>query len=349
MSARIRASVRALEAYTPGEQPRDPGLLKLNTNENPYPPSPRAVEALRAFDANRLRLYPDPVCAELRAAIGRLHGCEPGRVFVGNGSDEVLTLCVRAYVEPDGAVGFFDPSYSLYPVLAAAADVATRPVALADDFGWAMPPDYRASLFFLTRPNAPTGVAYPRETVEAFCARFPGVVVIDEAYVDFAPDSMMDLALKLKNTLVLRTLSKSFALAGLRVGYAVGDPELIGALYKLKDSYNVDALAQAIARAAIEDAGYMRAQAARITATRARVAEALGARGFVVTPSAANFLWVLPPAPGAEAWFAALRARKTLVRYFPGPRTGAHLRVTIGSEAEMERFLDDVDAIAKGA
>lgn len=343
MSTFIRKSVQELAAYTPGEQPKVAGLIKLNTNENPYPPSPAVARALAGYAADSLRLYPDPVCAALRGRIAEISGCAVEQVFVGNGSDEVLRLCTRAFTPPGGAVASFLPSYSLYPVLAAAEEVRFQGVPLPDGFGWTEPPaDLDATLFFLANPNAPTGVFYPVTVLEAFCRRFNGVVLMDEAYVDFSGGrNCLALAKKLPNVLVGRTLSKSFSLAGLRIGYAIGSSELIGALYQLKDSYNVDRLAQAIALAALEDLPWMQANAKRIVATRERVVAELEKRGFQVVPSAANFLFVAPPSGAAAAdLFAALRARKILVRYFPEGRTGNYLRVSIGTDAQMDAFLE---------
>jgi len=342
MNNLIRTSVQELKAYTPGEQPKVAGLVKLNTNENPYPPSPAVARALADFAADSLRLYPDPVCAALRGRIAELGGVAAENVFVGNGSDEVLRLATRAFTPPGGAVATFEPSYSLYPVLAAAEELGCRTVPLAEGFGWAEPPaDLDARLFFLANPNAPTGVFQPVETVRDFCRRFKGVVLVDEAYVDFSGGrDCLALAKELPNVLVCRTLSKSYSLAGLRLGWAIGPAELIAALYKLKDSYNVDRLAQAVALAALGDVPWMQANAARIAATRDRVAAELEKRGFRVVPSAANFLFVEPPAGQSAAdLFAALRERKILVRYFPGGRTDNFLRVSIGTDAQMEAFL----------
>ncbi len=342
MKKLIRPSVAGLTAYTPGEQPRVAGLVKLNTNENPYPPSPAVAQVLRDFAAESLRLYPDPMCNALRGRIAELAGCAREQVFVGNGSDEVLRLAMRAFTQPGGTVAAFEPTYSLYPVLAAADELKYRTVPLPEDFSWVMPPaDLDAGLFCLANPNAPTGVFYPLESIRAFCRAFAGVVLIDEAYVDFAGGrDCLELAKTLPNVLVCRTLSKSYSLAGLRLGWAIGSPELIGALYKLKDSYNVDGLAQAVALAALGDVGWMQTNARRIVATRERVAAGLAERGFRVTPSAANFLWVLPPAgmPAADL-FAQLREKKFLVRYFPGPRTGDFLRITVGSDEQMDALL----------
>ena len=346
----VRTSVRALSAYTPGEQPAGGGVVKLNTNENPYPPSPRVAEALASLDAADLRLYPDPVCRELRETIAALHGCGVEKVFAGNGSDEILALCTRAFVEDDGAIGYFEPSYSLYPVLADIRCAGKRPVELGPQFDWRMPGGYACSLFFMTHPNAPTGMLYPRAAVEAFCASFPGVVLIDEAYVDFSSAHCMDLALRLPNVLVMRTVSKSYSLAGLRVGYAVGPAPLIEALFKLKDSYNLDRLAQRLAVAALRDQPWMRENVRKICATRQRLTAALESRGFTVYPSETNFLWVRPNVAPARLLFARLREQSIFVRHFAGARTEEFLRITVGTDAEADALLDAINRLtAKGA
>lgn len=340
----IRSVVRSLEAYVPGEQP-GAGVIKLNTNENPYPPSPRVAAALASLDAAELRLYPDPVCRELREAAGALHGCRPAQVFVGNGSDEILALCTRAFVEDDGSIGYFDPSYSLYPVLADIRCVSKRPVALGSSFEWRMPAGYDASLFFMTNPNAPTSVQYPARTVREFCAAFRGVVLVDEAYVDFAAESCMPLACEGGNVLVLRTFSKSYSLAGLRVGYAVGPEPLVDALYKLKDSYNVDRIAQRLALAALQDQDWMRANVEKVRATRARLAGVLRGFGFGVSDSETNFLWTRPAGCAAKDLFETLRGAGIYVRYFNAPRTAEYVRITIGTDAEVDRLIEAVARI----
>lgn len=339
----ICENVRALKAYTPGEQPRDPGVIKLNTNENPYPPSPKVAEALRAFDPARLRLYPDPVFTAPRRRIAELHGCSPEQVFIGNGSDETLSLCTRAFVEPGtGGIGYFDPSYSLYPVLADIRGARRLPVGLGPGFSWRMPEEgYDASLFFLTNPNAPTGIRYEKGAIAAFCRGFRGVVVIDEAYADFADENCLDIALAPGNgnTLVSRTFSKSYSLAGLRFGYLVGPEPLIAALYKIKDSYNMDALSQAAGLAALNDQAHMLANVAKIRATRARFTAALRGLGWRVCESQANFVFARPPDGDAARVFAALRRIPILVRHFPGPATGEYLRISIGTDAQMDALL----------
>ena len=342
---RIAKSVRALTPYTPGEQPKDRSVIKLNTNENPYLPSPLVEKTLASFDLDRLRRYPDPVFTELREKIAERDGTMPARVFVGNGSDEVLTLAARAFVDDDEAIGSFDPSYSLYKTLAAIRNVPFAPSPLAPDFTWA-PPVTRAgdapvALFLLTNPNAPTSVRYPREQVAAFAKEFPGVVLVDEAYADFADDTCMPLAAAADNAnvVVMRTLSKSFSLAGLRLGYCVGPEDLIEALYKVKDSYNVDALAQAVALAALADLPWMRRNAAKVQKTRDATADELRRRGWDVPPSQSNFLFAKPAHRPAAEIFEKLRQRNIFVRYFPGPRTGDRLRISVGTDADMDTLL----------
>ncbi len=341
MKSYFRKSVRELTPYVPGEQPKIANLVKLNTNENPYPPSPRVAEALRTLDAGLLNRYPDPDCAALRDALARRHGCGPENVFVANGSDEALRVCIDAFCDPDGSVGYVEPSYSLYPVLADIRGVGKRPLDLWPDLAWRVPSGYSADVFFLTNPNAPTGHLFAKSDIRGFCEAFPGVVVIDEAYADFAGTDCVDLALSLPNVLVCRTFSKSYSLAGLRVGYLVGPAELIAGIVSIKDSYNIDRVAQAVALAAVEDDAWMKTNAARLVATRTRVAAELKARGWTVWDSATNFLWVTPPAPDtADEAFARLRSRGVVVRHWGGPRLKDFLRVTMGTDAEMDRFLE---------
>jgi len=337
----ISQNVQNLTAYTPGEQPRDPSVIKLNTNENPYPPSPKVKECLTGFDVTRLRLYPDPVFLKVRERIAAIHQCAVNQVFVGNGSDEILSLCTRAFVENDGSIGFFEPSYSLYPVLSDIRGVARRPVSLNSDFTWRMPPDFSADLFFMTNPNAPTSMLHSRGTVADFCAGFAGVVVVDEAYGDFADDNCMALATAddNSNTLVMRTLSKSFSLAGLRFGYVIGPAVLIEALYKIKDSYNMDMLALEIGLAALNDLDYMRSNVVKIKATRERLGASLRERGWSVCKSQTNFLFARPPDGDAARVFDGLKQQKIYTRYFPGTQTGEYLRITVGTDAQCDALL----------
>jgi histidinol-phosphate aminotransferase len=298
-----RPLVRALHPYTPGEQPKQRGLIKLNTNENPYPPSPGTLAAVRAATDGRLRLYPNPTADGLRARLAALHGCDVENIIVGNGSDELLAMAVRCFVEPAGdakakangrggsreTAQYFRPSYSLYPVLADAHGARKREVPLRADFGLPSPAefkaggwDYAAALTLITTPNAPSGRGYTTAELDRLCAAQRGVVVLDEAYADFAPENAMELALKHPHVLVARTFSKAYSLCFQRVGYMVGSRELIGALHKIRDSYNVNGLGQVAAEATIRDLSYYRRNIRRIIASRERLREALSAEGFEV-------------------------------------------------------------------
>ena len=344
---RIAKSVRRLEAYTPGEQPKARSVVKLNTNENPYPPSPACAEVLKKFPLDRLRRYPDPVFADLRAALAELNGTTPERVFVGNGSDEVLAVAAKTFVEDDEAIGSLDPSYSLYKTLAAIRNV--KWVGLARGPKGPSPVariPSNVSLFLWTNPNAPTGELAEPSEIAAFAKRFRGVVIVDEAYADFSRTNCMPFAAagRNRNVIVMRTFSKSYSLAGLRVGYCVGPEDLIAAMYKVKDSYNVDAVAQAVALAAVKDQAWMRANVAKVVKTRARFVRELESRGWDVIPSESNFVFARPPAPAKAAeLFELLRARNIFVRYFPGPKTGDRLRITIGTDGQMKALLSALD------
>lgn len=332
---RITKSAQKLEAYTPGEQPKSKNVVKLNTNENPYPPTPKCATILKAFDLDKLRRYPDPVFTELRKALAKLNNTKPENIFVGNGSDEILTIAAKTFVENDEAIGSLDPSYSLYKTLAAIRDVkwiGADPAKAVDE---------KISLFLWTNPNAPTGVLTPKRTIAQFAKKFPGVVIVDEAYADFAKENCMDLATKRanKNLIVMRTFSKSYSLAGLRVGYAVGPVDLIDAMYKIKDSYNIDAIAQALALAAVKDQKWMKRNTAKVIKTRAWFTAELEKRGWDVLPSEANFVFAKPPANNAAEIFERLKGRHIYVRYFTGPKTADRLRVTIGTDAEMKKLL----------
>ena len=334
---RITRSVRKLEAYTPGEQPKSRRVVKLNTNENPYPPSPRCAEVLKRFALDNLRRYPDPTFTKLRAAIAKLNGASEESVFVGNGSDEVLAIAAKTFVENDEVIGSLDPSYSLYKTLAAIRDVKWVGSKVGK----------KLSLFLWTNPNAPTGTFAEPAEIAAFAKTFKGVVIVDEAYADFARDNCMKLAVAPanRNLIVMRTFSKSYSLAGLRVGYCIGPKDLIDAMYKVKDSYNVDAIAQAVALAAIKDQRWMRGNTAKIIAERERLTSELERRGWDVLPSQANFIFAKPARAKAAELFQALRRRNIFVRYFAGPKTKDRLRITIGTQQQMKQFLKAIDEL----
>lgn len=361
----IRPLVRALSPYVPGEQPKIKGLVKLNTNENPYPPSPKVLRAIKAAADERLRLYPNPTSQALREALAKLHGCEPANITIGNGSDEILALAIRAFVEPVASqpqtpagvarstAQFFDPSYSLYPVLAETH--GARPLAVPLGANFAIPTlsalrrgklwNFNAAISLITTPNAPSGRGYSLEELDSLCAAQKGVVVLDEAYVDFARGHSMALAFKHPHVLVARTFSKAYSLCFQRVGYAVGNPELIAAIDKIRDSYNVNGLGQIAALATLEDLPHYQKCFKRIIATRIRLAEALAALGFGVLPSETNFLLVRPPGPPAERWLELLREQKILVRWFRYPSVSDYIRITVGSDTEANALLRAVKRI----
>ena len=345
---RITKCVRRLEAYTPGEQPKAKNVVKLNTNENPYPPSPKCAAVLKSFDPDRLRRYPDPEFGELRKALAELNRTRPENVFVGNGSDEVLALAAKAFVENDEQIGSLDPSYSLYKTLAAIRDVkwvGCNPLENLEALD--VLERKSVSLFLLTNPNAPTGTLAEPKSIAAFARKFKGIVLVDEAYADFSKTNCMRLATAAKNSniVVMRTFSKSYSLAGLRVGYCVGPKDLIAALYKVKDSYNVDAIAQAVALAAVKDQRWMKQNVAKVVKTRRWFTAELERRGWDVLPSESNFVFAKPPHRNASSLFSALRARNIFVRYFRGPKTGDRLRVTIGTDVQMKKLLKALDEL----
>ncbi len=350
----LRPNIERMHAYVPGEQPKAPGLVKLNTNENPYPPSPKVAASLRDAirDGSPLRLYPDPVCGELCAKAASVYGVKPDQVLVANGSDEVLTLALRAFVGEGRRVACAMPSYSLYPVLADIQGAKKVELAMNPDF--TLPERLfreRAPLKLVTSPNAPSGVAVPTATLDRLCAASRGVVLIDEAYVDFADDNALRLVKKHRNALVARTLSKSYSLAGMRIGFAIGHKALIEGLMKVKDSYNVNRLSQAAALAALDDQEHFRQNVARIKATRARLSGALVAMDFGVLPSATNFVFARPPGRlTARRLYTGLRARNILVRWWSDPRVSARVRITIGTDDETDKLLAAIhDIVARAS
>ncbi len=392
----VRPIVRRLHGYVPGEQPKIRGLIKLNTNENPYPPAPPVLDAIQAAVDGRLRLYPNPAAQPLREKLARLHHCEPENILVGNGSDELLALATRAFVEPMAAaaqaipsgaksvkpnrlpacaardssrgergessamisretVQFFTPSYSLYPVLAAIHGARARAVPLADDFTIPAPAelrrtglwDFRAALSFVTTPNAPSGRGYATRELETLCRGQRGLLVLDEAYVDFAEENALALALRHSHVLVARTFSKAYSLCFLRVGYFVGHPDLIAALDKIRDSYNVNGLGQVAALATLRHLPYYQSNFHRVVATRLRLSRELTGCGFAVLPSQANFILARPPVFPAVEWLEKLRSRKILVRWFGTPEISDYLRITVGSDEEASALLRAVQAILR--
>jgi histidinol-phosphate aminotransferase len=352
--------VARLHAYTPGLQPGEAGWVKLNTNECAYPPSPRVAEAIRrevGADGASLRLYPSPSSGPLREAIGRMHGLGADHVCVGNGSDDILNLLARCFSSPGSASGFTLPGYSLYPVLIGIQDGASEPVAL--DRGMRLPVGQIASsgarIFFLTSPNAPTGAGFPTEDIRGILGSFGGLVVADEAYAPFARENAAGLVAGHANLVVVRTLSKAYALAGIRVGYALAHPGVIGLLDRVRDSYNVSRLSQAAALAALSDVAYYDGVISKIIRTRDLCLGKFRDRGWFAFPSQTNFICTEPrdalgrTGPGvAGSAYDFLFSRKVLVRHFPSDAlTASCLRITVGTDQEMDILLDTLDAWLK--
>jgi histidinol-phosphate aminotransferase len=347
----FRATIDTLHPYVPGRQPA-PGtrVIKLNTNENPYSPSPLALDVLRQFDADRLRRYPHPLGDELRNAVSEVLGVDPTWVLPGNGSDELLTMLVRAVAGPGRPVVYPTPTYVLYQTL---AEIQGAPVmAVPFDDSFTLPVDQllaaQGALTFVANPNSPSGTAAPTEQLSALATALDGLLVIDEAYVAFADDDALTLARRHSNVVILRTLSKSHALAGLRLGFAIAQPAVVEGLAKVKDSYNVGVIAARVGAAALRDVAHTRSIVAQIKASRTRLAAALETRGCRVWPSQANFLLIRPPCGDAERVYRELEARGILVRFFGEAPFSDTLRITIGTDEEQTSLLEALDTILGG-
>ncbi len=342
----VRDAVRKVGGYTPGEQPQDKRYVKLNTNENPYPPSPHVLTALRQAINEDLRLYPDPTSERLREKAAAIYGLRKENVLVGNGSDELLSILMRACVDVGERVAYPVPTYSLYDTLAALQGAEAFRVPFPEDFS--LPPGLfhsGARLTFLCNPNSPSGTFIPIEHIEELAQRVEGVLVVDEAYVDFAEDHALSLLFRYPHVVVLRTFSKSFSLAGLRVGLAFGNEDLIAELIKVKDSYNLNRLSLAAAVAALEDYGWMEENVRKIRATRTRLSLALQSLGFWVYPSQANFVMARKKGEDLKPLYLGLKERGILVRYFSLPELRDCLRITVGTEGEVEALLRELKAL----
>jgi histidinol-phosphate aminotransferase len=342
----IRRALQGFQAYTPGEQPPDgEGWVKLNTNESPLPPSPRVLEAIKAAANESLRLYPSPTAQPAREAIARRFRLDPRQVAVGNGADELIEMCFRAFAGAGDAVAYLTPTYPLLEPLCRIHEAvpSTHPTEQFHELPPSLGPD-PAPLKFIVNPNSPTGALFATRDVEAALAASSGVVVIDEAYADFAPHSCLPLLERHENVLLLRTFSKSYALAGMRIGFALGSRDLIEALDAVKDSYNLDRLAIAAAAAAIEDEAHHKELVAEVVRNRGELQGELERLGFEVVPSAANFVFARPPRPAAEV-VSGLRERKILVRHYDRDPIAGWIRVTIGTREQHEALLDALKEI----
>lgn len=331
-----------MHGYTPGEQPGiGERVVKLNTNENPFPPSPKVMQAVREIEAEALRRYPNPSAGPFRTAAAKVLGVEPGMILAGNGSDDILTIATRTFIPPGGVMAYPHPTYSLYSVLAALEDAKTSAVAWEDD--WQLPHDAllatKADAIYLANPNAPSGTLLPPETVGKLAADFKGLLLIDEAYVDFAATHCIDLVSKHANVVISRTLSKAYGLAGLRFGYAVAQPQVIAEMMKVKDSYNCDAISIAAATAAMLDQDYAKMTWAHVRQERERVSDELAKLGFDVIPSHANFVLARVPGGDGGAMYRQLKQMGILVRHFDLPSLRQYVRITIGSNTENYALL----------
>lgn len=364
MPAQPRPNIQSLSAYTPGEQPADQPVTKLNTNESPYPVSPKALDALRETTAESLRVYPPPLAQPFRTDAAKVHAVAPEQVIATNGGDELLRLLITCYCSPNGpagpgGLGVTSPSYSLYPVLAAIHDT---PVCTVErDAGFGLPDDLAArwndagcTLAMLVNPHAPTGRRETPDTLRRLAGAFNGLLMIDEAYVDFAEQDALQLVRDgVENVLLLRSMSKGYGLAGLRFGYGIGPASVITALDKARDSYNTDIVSQRVATAALRDQDYAIAVWQKVIASRVSLTETLRERGYAVLDSQTNFVLTTPPKgeagadkPDARALYKALKQRGILVRYFDLPRLDDKLRITVGTPEQNAMLLAALDELA---
>lgn len=351
-------NIQNLRGYTPGFQPKGEGWIKLNTNENPYPPSPAVDVALQAAMGDALRLYPDPRSSALREEAAKVHSLLPEQVIFGNGSDDILNLLVRSFANESPA-SYLLPSYSLYPVLCCIQNTGT--IEIPFDRSMALPVEalsgVEAKILFITSPNAPTGVGFSNADLSRVIESFDGIVVVDEAYADFAQESAVELLGRYRNLVVTRTFSKSYGLAGLRLGYALADADVIGILDRVRDSYNVNRLTQAGGLAALRDQSYLKAVAAKICRTRDFYRAEWEGLGWFCYPSQANFLFAEPRNSAGEAGpavaqslFETFKANKILVRYFPSsPLTDSFLRISVGDEDQMLHVSETIQKWLKTA
>ncbi|MBW2503598.1 MAG: histidinol-phosphate transaminase [Deltaproteobacteria bacterium] len=343
----LRQSIIDMAGYVPGFQPPDEkDWLKLNTNENPFPPSPRVLAAIQAATNGDLRKYPDATCRAGREAAAALYGYSDDWVILANGSDELLNNLIRASAGEGDEIGFLNPSYSYYATLAEIQGAKVRTFNFTDEREIVDFPDlYQGKLFFLTNPNAPLGLTWTVDEVANLSGRCAGLLVVDEAYADFSDGNCLDLVRLKQNVVVTRTLSKSYSLAGMRLGLAIARPEVIAALDKIRDHYNLDRLAQAAAVAALEDQGYLLNCVAQVCATRDWFREELAKRGYHVLPSGGNYVFASPPDRNGRRVYDSLYSRKILVRYFSDPALSHGLRISIGTREQMEVTLQALSEI----
>ena len=330
-----------MEGYEPGEQPTDLSVIKLNTNENPYPPSPHVLEAIAAVTPEQLRRYPDPMGTKFRDVAAEVFGVHREQVLCSNGMDELLNMTVRAFSGPEASMVYPTPTYTLYAVLANIQASIVREIPFPDDYSLPMKElvEAQGRVTYLANPNAPTGTLVPFEQVAELADRLDGILCVDEAYVDFAERNCMELAKTRRNVLVMRTMSKGYSLAGIRFGFAVGHPDLIRGLRKLKDSYNVDAVAIAAAAAALADQAYHKKTRQAVIDERQRLARELPRLGMPCLPSQSNFLLARATRPTARELYESLKDRGILIRYFSSPRVADQVRISVGTPQQNDTLL----------
>jgi histidinol-phosphate aminotransferase len=345
----VRENVRALHGYTPGEQPR-PGerVVKLNTNENPFPPSERVMKAVREIEPEMLRCYPSPTGEPFRQAAAALWGISPEMILCGNGSDDILTIATRAFVPPEGTLAFPDPTYSLYPVLSQIQEANSLGVPWGKE--WSLPldalADCPADAIYIANPNAPSGTFVPPAQIAQLAERFKGALVVDEAYADFAEDNCVALVADHPNLIITRSLSKAYSLAGLRFGYAIAQPQVIEEMMKVKDSYNCDAISIVAATAAIQDREYAARGWENVREERQRVSSELTQLGWTVLPSQANFILATAPNGKGREAYLGLKEQGILVRYFNQPGLTDKIRITIGTSQENNALIGGIMALS---
>lgn len=351
MQSILRKNIEGLEGYTPGEQPKQPDLIKLNTNENPYPPSPRVLSAVRRELSSSLRLYPDPAAVELRKRAAALYNVGAENVMAGNGSDELLSILMRCYVGEGDSVAYPVPTYSLYETLVAIQGGESVTVPYADNFTIPAPLYFQSSkMTILCNPNAPSGTLEPVGEIARLARSVAGLLVVDEAYIDFADSDESAIALvnRFPNLVVLRTFSKAFSLAGMRVGLVFGSKDIVRSLMKVKDSYNLCRLSLAAAVAALEDVEWMQRNVARIQRTRRTLVRGLRRLGFDVHTSQANFVMARLGRDSIRWLHDGLRRKGILVRFFDTPDLRNMMRVTVGKPREIQTLLRETESLLNG-
>lgn len=343
MNKYLKYNLKQFQPYIPGEQPKHSGWIKLNTNENPYPPSPKVVQAISKAAKLNLQIYPDPVSLDLRKSIGKYYKIQLDRVIIGNGSDEILRMILETYINPGEIIFSLYPSYPLYKVLSEIHSGKNRLIQLTPEFDlpeWKK--TWQGKILFIANPNSPTGGLFDYKKIGRICELFNGIIVLDEAYVDFAPQSGLSLLLQYPNLIITRSFSKSYSLAGLRIGFALGSKNIISELNLVKDSYNINRISQIAAKSALEDKTYFQKTRTKIIHTRNYLVNELKKMGFYIFPSEANFIFTIPSDKNGKALYQYLNKKKILVRYWDLPRLREGIRITVGTEHQINRLLEEI-------